>query len=244
MGCTWFHGASGREDLCLTHPLASRTIDFEPISRERDMRVTPTVVFVSGCLLVVTTASSAQSLADVARKEEARRKAQPPATKVYTNKDLGDAPPATAPPAPTSSSAGSTPSSSAETATKDDKSAKGDAAKGDAAKGEAPKGEAPKGEAKGDASKQAYWADRMKTARETLDHDSTFVDALQSRVNALTTDFVNRDDPAQRATIEADRQKAMSELARMKQKVVEDRKAISDIEEDARRAGVPAGWVR
>ena len=197
------------------------------------MRVTPTVVFVSGCLLVVTTASSAQSLADVARKEEARRKAQPPATKVYTNKDLGDAPPATAPPAPTSP-AGSTSSSSAEAATKDDKGAKGDAAKG----------EAPKGEAKGDASKQAYWADRMKTARETLDHDSTFVDALQSRVNALTTDFVNRDDPAQRATIEADRQKAMSELARMKQKVVEDRKAISDIEEDARRAGVPAGWVR
>jgi len=197
------------------------------------MRVTPTVVFASGCLLVVTTASSAQSLADVARKEEARRKAQPPATKVYTNKDLGDAPPATAPPAPTSP-AGSTSSSSAEAATKDDKGAKGDAAKG----------EAPKGEAKGDASKQAYWADRMKTARETLDHDSTFVDALQSRVNALTTDFVNRDDPAQRATIEADRQKAMSELARMKQKVVEDRKAISDIEEDARRAGVPAGWVR
>jgi hypothetical protein len=197
------------------------------------MRVTPTVVFASGCLLVVTTASSAQSLADVARKEEARRKAQPPATKVYTNKDLGDAPPATAPPAPTSP-AGSTSSSSAEAATKDDKGAKGDAAKG----------EAPKGDAKGDASKQAYWADRMKTARETLDHDSTFVDALQSRVNALTTDFVNRDDPAQRATIEADRQKAMSELARMKQKVVEDRKAISDIEEDARRAGVPAGWVR
>jgi len=197
------------------------------------MRVTPTVVFASGCLLVVTTASSAQSLADVARKEEARRKAQPPATKVYTNKDLGDAPPATAPPAPTSP-AGSTSSSSAEAATKDDKGAKGDAAKG----------EAPKGEAKGDASKQAYWADRMKTARETLDHDSTFVDALQSRVNALTTDFVNRDDPAQRATIEADRQKAISELARMKQKVVEDRKAISDIEEDARRAGVPAGWVR
>lgn len=194
------------------------------------MRVTPTVFFVSGCLFAVTTASSAQSLADVARKEQERRKTQPPATKVYTNKDLGEAPPATMPvPAPPSGASTGSSSSSGDTATKDDKGAKSDAdkdAKGDKAKG------------------QAQWADRIKSARETLDHDSTFVDALQSRVNALTTDFVNRDDPAQRATIEADRQKAMSELARMKQKLVEDRKAIADIEEDARRAGVPPGWLR
>ncbi len=84
----------------------------------------------------------------------------------------------------------------------------------------------------------------MKSAQEVLDRDSTFADALQSRIAALTTDFVNRDDPAQRSTIDRDRQKAIAELERLKKKVIEDKKAISDLEEEARRAGVPPGWLR
>ena len=67
---------------------------------------------------------------------------------------------------------------------------------------------------------------------------------LQSRINALTTDFVNRDDPAQRNAIAAERQKSLAELDRVKQEIVDQQKAISAIQDDARRAGVPAGWVR
>ena len=67
---------------------------------------------------------------------------------------------------------------------------------------------------------------------------------MQSRINALTTDFVNRDDPAQRAGLERDRQKAVGELSRLKQQVEDGRKAIADLEEEARRAGVPPGWLR
>jgi len=195
------------------------------------MRATSTFIFVSGCLLLATASSYAQqSLADVARKEEERRKTQAPASKVYTNKDLADVPPSTMP-APsggsggTSSSAGSgTTSSTGSTPKKDDqKDAKDD---------------------KSEARDQAYWSGRMKSARETLDRDSTFADALQSRISALTTDFVNRDDPAQRSTIERDRQKAVAELDRLKKQVLADRKAITDIEEEARRAGVPPGWLR
>ena len=192
------------------------------------MRVTPTLVFVSGCFLVSATASFAQSLADVARKEEERRKTQPTATKVYTNKDLGDVPPATMPtPAPATGGSTTTPTaagSSGSTAAKDDqKDTKDD---------------------KSGARGQTYWSGRMKSAQEVLDRDSTFADALQSRIAALTTDFVNRDDPAQRSTIDRDRQKAIAELERLKKKVIEDKKAISDLEEEARRAGVPPGWLR
>ena len=39
----------------------------------------------------------------------------------------------------------------------------------------------------------------MRTARSALDRSKIFGDALQSRINALSNDFVNRDDPAQRA---------------------------------------------
>src|SRR5207302_1594755 len=59
---------------------------------------------------------------------------------------------------------------------------------------------------------QAYWAGRMKSAQEAVDRDSTLADAMQSRINALTADFVNRDDPAQRTAIERDRQRAVTEL--------------------------------
>ena len=67
---------------------------------------------------------------------------------------------------------------------------------------------------------------------------------MQSRINALTTDFVNRDDPAQRAVIADDRQKAIAELERLARANVDGTKAIADIEEEARRAGVPPGWLR
>jgi len=70
------------------------------------------------------------------------------------------------------------------------------------------------------------------------------VEAIQTRVNALSTDFVNRDDPIQRAGIERDRQKAMAEMDRLKKSVEDTKKGIADLEEEARRAGVPPGWLR
>ena len=67
---------------------------------------------------------------------------------------------------------------------------------------------------------------------------------MQSRINALTADFTARDDPAQRAAIAGDRQKALDELARLKKAIVDGKKAIADLEEEARRASVPPGWLR
>ena len=60
----------------------------------------------------------------------------------------------------------------------------------------------------------------------------------------LSADFVNRDDPAQRNVITADRQKATDELARVKTEIAQFQKAITDIQDEARRANVPAGWAR
>jgi hypothetical protein len=84
----------------------------------------------------------------------------------------------------------------------------------------------------------------MKTLRDRLDRDQIYVDALQSRVNALSTDFVNRDDPAQRAQVANDRQRALGELERLKRQIADEKQAMADLEEEARRAGVPPGWLR
>ena len=166
---------------------------------------------------------SAQSLADLARKEEERRKKLPEPAKVYTNKDL-TAPPSssTPPPAPPPAAA----------------------LANDAAKDAEAKAKEAEAKDKGPAKDQAYWAGRMKQLKEALARNETYADAMQTRLNSLQADFVNRDDPAQRSVIERDRQKTAAELARLKQSIIDGKKAIADLEEEARRAGVPPGWLR
>ena len=68
--------------------------------------------------------------------------------------------------------------------------------------------------------------------------------ALQSQINGLTADFAARDDPAQRAKVGTDRQKALTELDRVKKEIQQHTKALADLQEEARRAGVPPGWLR
>jgi hypothetical protein len=176
------------------------------------------------CALVAwTVPARAQSLADVARKEEERRKTVSQPGKTYTNKDLRPAPSPAAPPA-------------AAAEPKADEKA--------ASEKEAPKAAAPGDAAKEPVKDKAYWTARLKAAQEQLERDQTYADALQSRINALITDFVNRDDPAQRDVIERDRLRAIAELDRLKKAIPNDKKAIDDLLEEARRAGVPPGWLR
>jgi hypothetical protein len=180
---------------------------------------------VAGVVLVGAIAPlRAQSLADVAKKEEERRR-HVKTGKVYTNTDLAPAKDSSAAPAASSSANGD-----AGSAAGSDTTAKGNDAKA--------------ADAKNDEQGQAYWAKRMGGLRETLQRDQVYADALQTRINALTTDFVNRDDPAQRAQIGNQRETAVNELARLKKQIEDDRKAISDAEEEARKSGIPAGWLR
>ncbi len=167
----------------------------------------------------------AQSLADVARKEAERRKELKVPAKVITNKDLGS---------PSSGSADTARPEPSKDA--DDKTKNADGA--DTAK--------DKDKEKDDATPkdEKYWRDRTKALQATLDHDQAFADALQVQINSLTTDFVNRDDPAQRAVIGQNKQKALDELTRLTKAIADDKKAVTDLQEEARKAGVPPGWLR
>ena len=169
----------------------------------------------------ISTPIRAQSLADVAKKEEERRKTIQAPAKVYTNKDLTAVPGGTPTPAPAT---GAEPSA--------------DAAAPAPAAAEAPAKE------KGPVKDQAYWSARRKALQDKLDRDESFLLALQTRINSLATDFVNRDDPAQRAVIERERLKAVGDLGRLQQDIAAGKKGLSDFEEEARRAGVPPGWLR
>jgi hypothetical protein len=180
-------------------------------------------------LLLFASAAQAQSLAELARKEEERRKNVPETGKVYTNKDLNAAP---GPSAPAPAGSPAAPAADAAKDTAKEKDAK-DVKEKDVNGKEVAK----------DKDK-AYWAGRMKTLQDQVEQSQTYAEAIQTRINALSTDFVNRDDPAQRSVIERDRQKAVAELTRLKQAIVDGKKSIANLEEEARRAGVPPGWLR
>ena len=177
-------------------------------------------IFAAGLALVfaISFAASAQTLGDVARKEEERRKEVKAPSKVYTNDNLkpdtsSPPPPAAVPASPTSAADASKPATAP--------------AVTDA-----------------QAKDEMFWKKRIAAARDALERAKTFAGALQVQINSLNADFTSRDDPAQRARVGADRDKALAQLDRLQKEITDDTKAIATIQEEARKAGAPAAWVR
>lgn len=185
--------------------------------------------------VAVTATVSAQTLADVARKESERRQTVQGGSKTYTNTDLK---PVAGAPAADAAAPGDSATSEAGGASA------ATSPKADADAAATPAGDTAKASDDTEVKDQDYWSKRMSALREQLERDQTYLDALQTRVDSLTADFVNRDDPAQRSQIANDRQKALGEVDRLKKAIEQDKAAIPELEEEARRAGVPAGWLR
>ena len=173
----------------------------------------------------VVAAGQTPTLGEVAKKEAERRKAQPTAGKVYTNKDL---PASAQKPGAAAAMPAADPASPATPA---------DPVEAAEQKAAEPKAGA---EEKG----EAYWKGRVTAAREELRRSEMFAAALQTRINTLNKDFASRDNPAQRARTGEERTEALTELTRVRQDVDRARKQIADIEEEARKSGVPPGWLR
>ncbi len=192
----------------------------------------------AGALLLVAVPAWAQTptLGELAKKQQEQKKTTPPATRTFTNDDLKKI---SVPPAPEGDTKPAD-AKSGDAAKGGDPAKSGDAAKGDAAKSEDAKG----GDAAGPKQDEKYWHSRMDAAREDVRRNQAFRDALQSRINGLTADFSARDDPYQRAQIADDRQKSLAELDRVNKAIEEGNKAIATIEEEARKANVPPGWIR
>ena len=157
------------------------------------------------------------TLGEIAKKEEERRKRISAPAKVYTNKDL---PKSAAPQTPPAAPAAATATKPAEQKPEDPNK--------------------PKEEVKD----EAWWKARITTARTELQRNEMALEAFQTRVNSLTNDFAARDDPYQRAQIAVERTKTLNELERVKAEIVRVKQQIADIEEEARVAGVPPGWLR
>jgi hypothetical protein len=182
----------------------------------------------AGVLLMTALPASAQTLGEIAKREQERRKKAPSAAKTYTNDDLKKLQPGPEPSADKAAKPGDP---------KDAAKPEGTGQPGDPAKVDATKPPEP---AKG----EAHWRARIDAARENLRSNESFHEALQSQINSLSADFAARDDPYQRAKVADDRQKKLAEQARVSQEIDKAKKQIAEIEDEARRAGVPPGWIR
>ena len=98
---------------------------------------------------------------------------------------------------------------------------------------------------------EAYWKERMAMLRGKLRDDQAFLAVATTREHDLDQQLhVSVDniryirDPLQRAEVEHQWQDAVTELKRLQALAENDTAAISRAEEEARRAGVPAGWLR
>jgi len=170
----------------------------------------------AGCLSVVVP-SAEQSLADVARNAEAARNASParPHSKIYTNKDLSTV--AHVVPAPTNSSPA-------------------------AAKPAPPApADAP---AAADVKSEAYWRDRMRPLRERLDSVRALADDTKRRAEVLMRAAdrcfmigVVCADYTESLRLTEEHKVLLADVAHAEQDV-------AALEEEARRAGVPPGWLR
>jgi len=181
------------------------------------------------CLLVAAGPSSAQdqSLSDLARKTKAHKKAVKRPAKLYTNEDVPVVAPATA-----------TTQTELSTTPKEGQAAEGQAAAG--AAGATGAAGAKTGVAAGDESK---WRGRMTAARENLSRAQLQLEAMRGRVLNLQS-ARTLGDTNQAAALQRQQADALNEFDKLRADVEKNRKAVSDLEAEARAAGVPPGWLR
>ena len=191
-----------------------------------------TIVTAGLAALLLTLAPAgapAQSLVELARQERARRAGIAPEARarVFTNDDLRDSGGLTIGAAP-----------------------QADVPRADTGSGRAGHGiEAAggDGEAEADAGQvldESGWRARMTSAREARERAALVASALRNRADGLWAQFTGMDDPARRRVVERQRNEALAELDHTQAEADRLEQEIRDIQEAARRADVPPGWLR
>lgn len=95
-----------------------------------------------------------------------------------------------------------------------------------------------------DAVGESWWRARMAAARAQVSQARERLDQVDGRLAALTRDVVAMDDPVQRERLQQDRQRALLEREDATTAVAQAEAGVALVEEAARRAGVPPGWIR
>jgi hypothetical protein len=178
-------------------------------------------------LVFVAAAAQAQSLADVARQEQERRKTIETPARVYTDADVQKNAPLTtaaARPQPAADSAATATGQATDTAAADQAGATKDAAK------------EPKDE--------AGWRSRVDAARDDLARSRRLLSAMEQQLVGLGIQASSAAIAGQKGPDPTRQREAASEVERLRADVQKYTEALSKLEGDARDKGVPPGWIR
>lgn len=175
------------------------------------MRVHPLVAAVGLCSLLMPSLCVAQSLAEAAAKEKARRKALTP-SKTYTGDDLRRAggPAATASPATESDAAAPA----------------GDAASAPKAADGAPSGPKAKSDDEQRADREKGWRDKVAKTNEEISQLNADIAALQASVGDLSQNLYSNTRTSQ-----------LTQLEENKTKLAAAQKTLADLQDEGRRNG-------
>lgn len=92
---------------------------------------------------------------------------------------------------------------------------------------------------------EEYWRGRYQNASARVQQAQEKVNQLQSDINSLNQQFyAEGDGVGQRPLIESERGARLTELEAAKAELEQARQDFTNLEEEARRAGAPPGWVR
>ena len=180
------------------------------------------------CIAIAST-GYAQSLADIANKEEARRKEIKEAPAAITNDTV------------TGYSGGSVSTvtlTELPSATSDSKKAGEDAE----AAGTGKKID-PDEPVDFQGRPESYWRETMAAAREKVKTLENEANVLSLRMNDLQTKFNNDDDGFSRDTTQKDIQKAYYEQDMNTENLAKAKEALEDLEKEARKSGALPGWL-
>jgi chromosome segregation ATPase len=177
-----------------------------------------------------TSSSRSDSLGDAARKARAQKKDPSKPAKVFTNEDVGSL-------KGTISVIGNEPARGTGT----DKAAEKNDDKKPANGADAKPTDVAKKE---QAKDEPYWRAKFAAARKTLAEDTKELDILQREFNLKQEQYSQDPNWAMHEqNSRADINKTQSEIETKKRDVEKDKQAISDLEDELRKAGGDAGWA-
>jgi hypothetical protein len=199
-------------------------------------------------ILSMTVAASAQTLADIAKKDNDRRKSVKHPAKVITNDDVQDVKPimpmmendgsGAKPVDPKAANANGAPAN-----TNADMPQGASAGAATTQSGQKPGEAKPAGTPGVKSGDEAAWRSRMQGARDAVSRTQLQLEGMRNRAAQLTAASAAANQE-QRGTFQKQQQDALQEYDRLRADLQKSQKALADLEAEASRSGVPPGWLR